>query len=129
MSTMNIKNCEKCGKIFNYIGRNICPECMEEVEKEFEVVRNYIKKHPGCNLQDVTQNTEVATDKVLSFLREGRITGGLESAELKCSSCGKTIPYGKLCQQCQTDMGKEINRAVSGVKKDSKDSRNKMFTR
>lgn len=126
---MNIKNCEKCGKIFNYIGRNTCPECMEGEEKEFEVVRNYIKKHPGCNMQEVTENTEVTPDKVLSFLREGRITGGVDSDELKCSSCGRTIPYGKLCQECQTNMGKEISMAVSGVKKDYRDSKNKMYAR
>lgn len=125
---MNIKNCEKCGKIFNYIGRDFCPECLGAEEQQFEMIRNYIRKHPGCDLQEVTQNTEIPVEKVLHFLREGRLTGGIDSADLKCESCGRPISYGKICERCQTDLGKEITKAVSGAKKDSL-GKNKMHTR
>ena len=43
---MNVKNCRKCGRIFNYIGgQPICPTCREEAEKKFETVKNYIKEN------------------------------------------------------------------------------------
>lgn len=132
---MNIRNCEKCGKIYNYIGRDICPECTDDLEKEFDVLRKYIRKHPGCTLQDVTENTSISPEKVLAFLREGRLTGPVDSAELKCASCGASIPYGKLCDRCQADLGREISMAVSGAKKetretgDARHTKHKMHTR
>ena len=40
---MNVKNCRKCGKVFNYIGgMPICPQCREELEKKFDTVKEYI---------------------------------------------------------------------------------------
>lgn len=32
---MNVVNCRRCGKLFNYIaGNKICPKCKEEIEQK-----------------------------------------------------------------------------------------------
>ena len=34
---MNVRNCKKCNRIFNYIaGPTICPACKEDLEKKFQ---------------------------------------------------------------------------------------------
>ncbi|HEX3031104.1 MAG TPA: MerR family transcriptional regulator [Bacillota bacterium] len=131
---MNLKNCEKCGKIYVFIGKNICPECSEQEEKEFDRVRDYIKKHPGCNMQEVCENTSISPDKILSYLREGKLTGpgNTLGAELTCSSCGKTIAMGRLCERCQAELDKAISQAVKSTHKEGPEARvarDRMHTR
>ena len=42
---MNVRNCRKCGKIFNYVsGLPICPACRDEAEKKFQVVKKFIRE-------------------------------------------------------------------------------------
>ena len=36
----DVRNCRKCGKIFNYIGGvPICPACREKEEEDFQRIR------------------------------------------------------------------------------------------
>ena len=48
---MEVKNCKKCRRLFNYIsGPSICPQCREELEKKFQEVNaayESIKKQRG----------------------------------------------------------------------------------
>ena len=44
--SMNVRNCRKCGRIFNYVvGPILCPHCVEEQEKVFQVVKEYVMDH------------------------------------------------------------------------------------
>lgn len=129
---MNLRNCPKCGKLYVFIGRDYCPECVQQEEVLFEKVRKYIKSNPGCSLQEVSENTEVSVDKILLYLREGRLLGlgGQLGTELQCLSCGKPISGGRLCEQCANSLGKEL----SGVHKPNRLNSNsidkhKMHTR
>lgn len=37
---MDVKNCRKCKRLFNYIGgQQICPACREAIEAEFQKVK------------------------------------------------------------------------------------------
>lgn len=38
---MNVRNCKKCGRMFNYVmGQVICPRCKEDQEAKFLEVKN-----------------------------------------------------------------------------------------
>ena len=38
---MNVRNCKKCGKLFNYVsGAPVCPACKDALEKKFQEVKN-----------------------------------------------------------------------------------------
>ena len=41
----NIKNCTRCGKMFNYVaGDVICDVCKKEIEEKFQEVKKYIEE-------------------------------------------------------------------------------------
>ena len=39
---MNVRNCRKCGRMFNYVsGPPICGKCREQAEEQFQVVKKF----------------------------------------------------------------------------------------
>ena len=51
---MDVRNCKQCGKVFNYIGSPLCPECVKKAEDKFDDVKQYIYDHPRCGIQEVS---------------------------------------------------------------------------
>ena len=43
---MDVRNCKKCGKLFNFTGEPLCPACAKELESKFFEVRTYIYDNP-----------------------------------------------------------------------------------
>ncbi len=131
-----IRNCPRCGKIFTYITRPICPRCVEEEENEFKVVKEYIYDNPGASIPQVSEETGVALDKIMRFLREERLEIKSENNNLilECERCGRAISSGRFCENCKGDINKDFQREF-GIGKNSEASRSdlrgegdKMFT-
>lgn len=111
---MDIRNCTRCGKIYQYDGFKICPTCRREDEEDFLKVREYLYDYPGANLQEVHEATGVATSKIIEFLRQGR----LEVAEdsnliLQCEKCGTSIKTGRYCDKCALELKRELSSAIN----------------
>jgi flagellar operon protein (TIGR03826 family) len=107
----NLRNCPKCGMIFPYQGRNLCKNCLEEEEKEFEKVREYVRKHRGASVIEVSEATEVEEETIVQFLRDGRLESRGLAASIFCERCGRTISSGRLCEQCV----KEVDAQIKGL--------------
>lgn len=108
----NLKNCPICGRVFAYQGRDICNKCLEKEDGDYAIVRRYVRDHPGASVAEVAEATEIDEDKILQFLRDGRlITKGLAYTTM-CARCGKTIPSGKYCETCLKQLGAEIKSAI-----------------
>ncbi|HHY90970.1 MAG TPA: MerR family transcriptional regulator [Clostridiales bacterium] len=128
-----IINCKECGRIFQSNGLSkICPTCQRTDEENFKKVKEYIYDNPGATMIDIVQETGVSEEKVLRYLREGRleISGG-ENALLflQCERCGKGIRTGRFCDECSREMEKDL-RGAYGLKSDSyskKKEKTKMY--
>ncbi|MDD2212769.1 MAG: MerR family transcriptional regulator [Clostridia bacterium] len=108
---MELRNCSECGKIFNFLRTPLCPECQEKEEECFRVVRKYIAQHPGVSAIDVSKDTGIGEEKVLHFLKEGRLAAGaIKQIKLECELCGGFISGGRYCPSCQ-------EKLTSGLKK------------
>lgn len=103
---MNVKNCRKCGKIFNYIGGlPICPTCREAADKQFQDVKEYIREHKGASVAEVAEACEVDEAQIRQWVREERLVFDTESGiGIVCESCGVTIPSGRLCDKCKLNL-------------------------
>ena len=55
---MDVRNCKSCGRMFNFIGTPICPECAKAVEEKFDDVKQYIYEHPRCSIHEVAEEME-----------------------------------------------------------------------
>lgn len=110
---MNIKNCKRCKKIYKYDGFNLCHTCRQEDEADFQIVKEYLYENPGANVASVVKDTEVETEKVMEFLREGRleIRGGGDII-LDCEKCGVEISSGRFCGKCTKELQDEIGQAI-----------------
>lgn len=100
---MDVRNCRRCKKIFNYItGAPICPSCREELEAQFQVVKKYVRDNRGVSIQEVAEACEVDSSQIRQWVREER----LEFAEgsmsgMACESCGVMISSGRFCDKCK----------------------------
>ena len=63
---MDIRNCRKCGRIFQYSGTGpvICENCKREQEKVFEKVRDYIRDNPGASMNQVSEENDVSINQI-----------------------------------------------------------------
>lgn len=107
---MDIRNCPKCERIFQYAGRNLCPVCVQEEEAEYEKVRDYLRDHEGSSVDEVAEATGVDPKAIMHFLRQGRllVKDGFSSG-LYCESCGAPISGGRFCDKCSKAFSKELS--------------------
>lgn len=111
---MDIRNCSRCGKVYRYDGFKICPNCRREDEADFEKVKEYIDEHPGANIKEVSDATEIDSRKIIEFLRAGRLEIMDENnLILSCERCGKPIKTGRFCDKCAFEIQKELKGAIT----------------
>ncbi|MBO5550520.1 MAG: flagellar protein [Lachnospiraceae bacterium] len=115
---MNVRNCRKCGKIFNFIGgQPICPSCREASEKKFEEVKNYIRENPKANIPQISQDCEVETHQIHQWIREERLVFADDSPiGLPCEKCGAMIHSGKYCDKCKAELANGLSASIAKPK-------------
>lgn len=121
---MAVKNCKRCGVIFNDDNSQICSACKKDDEKDFQRVKEYLEENPRATLMEVSRNLKLSTDKVKRFVRDGRVetVGENEGTSgIECEKCGVSINSGRYCSECQINLIKGIQNAKGslGGKKDS----------
>ena len=128
---MNVRNCRKCGRLFNYVaGAPICPACKEALEKKFQEVKKYVQDNRGATIHDVVENCEVDAQQVRQWVREERLEfNGDGATGITCEKCGASITTGRFCGKCKMEMTNELNGAIPKApkekpkqKKDPKDN-------
>lgn len=112
----NLRNCAECGRLFVFVNRNICPACIEKEEEMYEKVRKYLKENPGVPIQEVSEKTGVPEEKIIRFLREGRLEATSVAGGLTCESCGRPIKMGFLCDSCREQVAREMKEIAGSSK-------------
>lgn len=127
---MDVRNCRKCGRLFNYaLGPIICPQCRDQLEEKFQEVKQYVFEHKGCGIQEVSEACDVTPKQINQWLREERLQFSEESAVmLNCEVCGALIRCGRFCDKCKNTMANDFKGAYkkepepASQKKDYKDN-------
>lgn len=128
---MDIRNCRRCNKIFQYRGSKYCPSCMLELDDVFVRVRDYVYENPNATVMEVSEELKVDENIILEFLKEGRLELVTPGLDYLCERCEKPITTGRFCNECISELDREMKEglgksqdAVKGLGSDSK----KMFT-
>ena len=123
---MDIRNCKRCNRIFQYNGIKYCPKCVLELDEMFIKVRDYLYENKNANIAEVSEATGVEEKVILEFLRDGRLELREPSPDLTCERCDKPITSGRMCKDClalfERIMKKDINesaRTVENLKRDA----------
>lgn len=113
---MNVRNCRKCGRLFNYItGFQTCPACREDLEKKFREVKEYVREHKGISINEVAEACDVEPNMIRQWLREERLELAEDSGiMLACDSCGALIRCGRYCDKCKNNMLNGFNNVLQG---------------
>ena len=109
--------CRQCGKLFQSLGSGNCPVCVEEMDKAFVLVKEYLYDHQDATVIDVVNDTGVSEKYVLSFLKEGRIDVDSAGEMLSCEDCGRPITSGRFCSKCRDKLANMLSGAVIKEKK------------
>jgi flagellar operon protein (TIGR03826 family) len=116
-----IANCRRCGRIFNQVRRNICPACVAEEDKAFEVVRAYLRQHRDATMAEVTDATEVPVDMIIDMIRDGRlILRDNPNMNYPCERCGKPTQAGRYCAACSKELSASLAAASAELRQKAK---------
>lgn len=118
---MDLKNCPECGKLFVFRSRNLCPECIEKEETFFQEVERYLKAHPGATIPEVARNTSVPEEKIIAFLKDGRLIASGDGMLIKCERCGRRITSGRFCDECRIALSKTLTSTIAIQRQAQKD--------
>ncbi|MCR4435075.1 MAG: MerR family transcriptional regulator [Clostridiales bacterium] len=115
----DVRNCRRCGKIYNHIGGPpICPACREADEEDFKRVKEYLYENPGATLSEVSSTLDISVEKIKMYLKEGRleIVGDEGNIVLECENCGRSIRTGRLCNECSKMLVKDFSSTAKQMK-------------
>ncbi len=111
---MEIRNCRKCRRLYNYVGSatKYCPACQAETENKFHEVKEFITKHPGVGIKEVSAAMDVDTAQIRQWIREERLVlSNACEGEITCEKCGVCITTGRYCESCKVLMTNTLRSA------------------
>ena len=124
---MDIRQCRRCRKIFNYISNPNCPNCVRELDEIFYNVRNYLYEHPKSDVAEICEQTDAEEDEVITWLREGRlILTHPENGLLRCETCDKPIASGRYCEACSNEVKKQLESTARKLQENQRDETRNM---
>lgn len=109
---MELRNCRRCKKLFVSVGRSICPKCVDEEEKQFEIVRKYLEEHPHSTASQIAKATNVPEEQIIEFVKSGRLTIKDALIAYECEICGRPIYTGKVCIECRKKLFEELQASI-----------------
>lgn len=110
---MALINCKECGRLFNSVMRDICPDCMRKDDMDFLKVSGFLREHRGASPDEVHEETEVALDKIYRFIRDGRlIASNFPGMTYPCERCGNPIQAGRFCRTCTNEIQQGFNKLI-----------------
>ena len=103
--------CEKCNGVMVYkgLGEYQCEECGLVEYDDYGLVRNYLDKHRGANVAEISQVTGVSHKTIRDMIKENRFEViEAPSGFLRCEMCGKEIKSGRLCNKCEVEYHRKL---------------------
>ncbi len=115
---MNLRNCSRCGKMFNYIGGPaICDQCKKDIEEDFQRVKQYIQDNPRATLRQIADDNKVSSKMIQQWIREERLMFSEHSPiQLQCENCGESILTGRFCAKCKASMANTLSNSFAKPK-------------
>lgn len=102
---MVIAHCQRCGRIFNRVRRDICPDCAVQEDRAFSEVRAYLNRHPDADMEELVSETGVTQPLVTALIRDGRlILRDNPNLSYPCERCGRPTSVGRFCVACAREL-------------------------
>lgn len=107
---MDVRNCKKCGRLFNFDGEPLCPTCIKEMEDKFFEVRDYIYNNPSASMSVVAEEMDIPIQQIKKWVRQERLSFTKDSGiSIDCECCGRPILTGRYCKDCKDKMANSFS--------------------
>jgi len=111
---VDLTYCPRCGKLFNRNFRDVCNNCHQELEKDYERCVEHLRKNKGLDIQQLSEDMDVSIKQITRWIREGRISlMDAPNMSYPCESCGILIRDGHLCDSCRKRLNRDVRNAMS----------------
>lgn len=71
--TSSIDVCHVCRKLFPRAQMALCSSCALSEDNRYQLVRDYVRRHPGSPVGRVAASTGVRVGEVVRFCSDGRL--------------------------------------------------------
>ncbi|BBI36153.1 flagellar protein [Cohnella abietis] len=124
---MNLTYCPRCEKLFNKNFRDVCNNCYQDLERDYERCVDYLRQHKGLDIQQLSEEMEISIKQITRWIREGRISlVNAPNMSYPCESCGILIRENHICESCKKRLQQGVKDANSrGLHQQNLDDRNK----
>lgn len=115
MGMNQLDNCPKCGTLFVRGIRDLCNQCYQEEELEYQRVSSYLKKAENrqATIYEASEATGVSIKQITRFIKQKRITLiDLPNMGYPCESCGQITTDGQLCFNCREQFANRVTREL-----------------
>ncbi|HHY20413.1 MAG TPA: hypothetical protein GX525_00720 [Bacilli bacterium] len=112
---MNIENCPRCGQLFQKVTRELCPNCLRDLDKKYEIIYRFIRKKENrkATIDEIEKATEVDKEDIYRIIRLGKINlEHFPSLGYPCETIGCTnkVTKGRLCSSCMESIQDDLNQ-------------------
>lgn len=110
---MELANCYRCGRLYAKAFRDMCPNCLKEIEAEYTKCVEYLRKERKASMTELSEETGVSVSQITKFIREGRISvAEFSNMTYACETCGGPLREGNLCENCRRRLLGELKRST-----------------
>lgn len=108
--SLNVANCDRCGKVYVKNIHGLCPNCIKEIERQYERCIKFLRENRLCTIQELSDATEVPIKQIVRFIREGRISiKNNPNMAYHCEVCGSPIKENLICESCRARLAKDAS--------------------
>jgi hypothetical protein len=105
-----VDNCPKCGKVYQKNLRNMCQECLRQVDDSFQICYSYLKTKRKATTEELCRDTRVNEQQVMMFIKDNRLPLlDYPNLTYACTVCGARIRKHTMCVKCSMNLTSEIN--------------------
>lgn len=102
---MQIDYCPRCDQLFQKVTRDICPKCMRELDKLYEIIYQFIRKKENreATIDDIATETNIDREDIIMIIRSGKFNlKQFPNLGYPCESenCNELVTEGRLCPKC-----------------------------
>lgn len=109
---MPLSKCPRCEELFDKTTNLVCTECVEDEERDHEIVRDLLAQQGELNAEGVAELSGVDIKCVLRMLDTGKVASITLGEEATCGRCGAPAISAtkRLCEPCLEKLNTEMNK-------------------
>jgi len=114
LAELKVAHCRMCGKVFQVTLRNLCPECAEIHDRQFEALDRYLFRNRHATVEQAAEATGVPIRQIREWIRNKKISlSAYPNLTDICDLCGSPTRNGHLCARCSDRLKHDIEKMLA----------------